>query len=319
MLGFFRSRGNKSPSSNRRANDQAGRRVERATREELDARYTFRRSHTITGSASSEVTTLSERAAQLKSPRVQAHDLSHYRRRLGIILSVVLMGCVLLAVVVSQFTATPNVIINNDRSVAPQSNYARTIQQYLNGSPIERIRFMLDERRLATYMQLQHPEVESISLNGGTALGESDFTIAMRSPVVGWVNGMQQYVDRSGAAFTVSYNPTPPGVQIVDQSGIRLQNNQTLASDRFLSFVGKVIGLSHSHQQLTVTEVVIPSGMTRAIEVKLDGVSYPIKLSTDRPVGEQVEDMARAVAWMRQRGITPSYIDVRVSRDAFYR
>lgn len=318
MVHFFGSR-KKSDTPPRRQPGDAARRAERATGEDLETRYTFRRSHTITGSASSDVTTLSERSAQLKSPRVQAHDLARHRRRILAGLGGVLLVCIIMAVLIAQFTATPKVVIDGDESIVAKSDYVTTIQHYFGGSPIERLRFMLNDQRLTTYLQAKHPEIESVTQDGGSGFGISRYVLTMRAPVVGWmVNGSEEYVDHAGIAFSVNYS-AQPGVQIVDQSGVQLKTGQTLASNSFLSFVGQVVGLSKSLEGLTVTKVVIPSGMTREVEVSLSGVNYPIKLSTDRPVGQQVEDMARAIKWMQQHGVTPQYIDIRVSRDAFYR
>lgn len=319
MVRFLRSRKTSDAQPPRRQPGDAARRAERASSEDLEARYTFRRSHTITGSASSEVTTLSEQSAQLKSPRVQAHDLARHRQRILGILASVIAICILLAILVTQFTATPKVVIDGDESIAAQSDYVGAIQHYFSGSPIERLRFMLNDQRLTTYLQAKHPEIERITQDGSGGFGVSRYELTMRKPVVSWaVNGIEEYVDRDGIAFSVNYSARP-AVQIIDQSGIQLKTGQTLASNSFLSFVGQVVGLSESLEHLTVTKVVIPSGMTREVEVSVSGTSCPIKLSTDRPVGQQVEDMARAIAWMRQHGVTPQYIDVRVSRDAFYR
>ena len=53
--------------------------------------------------------------------------------------------------------------------------------------------------------------------------------------------------------------------------------------------------------------------------VSLDGVGYSIKMTVDRPAAGQVEDAVRAIRYLTNRGVAAEYIDVRVSRRAFYK
>src|SRR4051812_27059099 len=78
---------------------------QRATESSLEDRYTFRRNRTLTGSASSKVVSTNESNAQLKSPRVHAHDLVRKRRHVGMVLVLVILGSTLLYSLIAQFTA----------------------------------------------------------------------------------------------------------------------------------------------------------------------------------------------------------------------
>ena len=55
--------------------------------------YAFRRNRTLTGSLLSDVASPSEHSADLKSPRVQAHNLRHHRRKLTLRL-IMILACV---------------------------------------------------------------------------------------------------------------------------------------------------------------------------------------------------------------------------------
>lgn len=282
-------------------------------------RYSFRRSQTLTGSASSSVSTLSEHSAQLKSPRVKSHELTRQRRRLIALLA----GCVLLAAalytVVYQFTATTVESIDGSAMTSAKADYATRIQAYLNGRPLERLRLLTDNANLTTYLQQEYPEIDTASIDGRTGFGVSHVSLAMRKPVAEWsVNGRDLYVDQHGIAFMNNYYPDP-AVKIVDHSGVRVQDGQTLVSNAFLSFVGRVVGAATTLEHVPVTQITIPPGTTRQIEVTVGGVSYPAKMTTDRSAGEQVEDMVRTIKWLQTRGIEPKYIDVRVKNEAFYR
>ena len=66
-------------------------------------------------------------------------------------------------------------------------------------------------------------------------------------------------------------------------------------------------------------QVIIPASTTRQVELRIKKVSYPVKFSVDRPAGEQTEDMARVIKYLKSKGVNPDYVDVRVSGKAFYK
>ena len=280
--------------------------------------YAFRRGRTLTGSASPLVRTPNEAEADLKSPRVHAHILAKKRRRLGGAFVVVLLAAAGLFVLVSQFTAHANVRATPDASLQLGSVYAKTIDAYLTEHPIERWRPFTNVERLAAYMQDTTPEVESVGLEGASGIGTSLFTLTFRQPTASWsVGGRELYVDGTGVPFSKNYF-TVPKLHITDQSGVPAATGQTVASNRFMSFIGQVIGLSKA-QGYQVTDIIIPPSMTHQVEVRIQGVSYPFKFSSDRPAGEGVEDMVRVMKWLSAKQVTPEYVDIRVKGKAYYR
>ena len=307
----------KQPDIPRRRQDGVSSVSTRATENSLEERYAFRRNRTLTGSASSQVVSTSESNAQLKSARVQVHELAQRRRHISGILALVLLGVVLFSFLVFQFTAQLVVRTSDvSRSLGPV--YEKAIDEYFARQPIERLRFLLREDALNDYVQTVAPEVASVKSDGFAGLGRSLFIVEMRRPIAGWsIRGVQHYVDASGVSFVYNHY-SKPQVQIIDNSGIQVETGQAVASNQFLGFVGLVVGLAGA-QQHTVTQVIIPQGTTRQIELRTKEAGYPVKLSIDRSAGEQVEDMTRAMAWLRGRNIMPEYLDVRVSGRAFYR
>lgn len=285
--------------------------------QDIDQRYNFRRNRTLTGSSSSQIASVSETNAQLKSPRVQAHELMRKRRHLGLLLALVLAGAIGLYSLIYQFSAgivvkTPGV------TTAIDNSYEDAIQEYFGSRPIERLRFLTNETALNDFVKGRLPEVASVRMGDNAGLGKSSVSIVMRQPLVAWtIQGKQQYVDASGTAFAKNYYPVP-GVQVIDNSGIRPESGQAVASNRFLGFVGRTVGLAKA-QSYKVTQVIIPAATTRQVELRLDGIPYAVKLSIDRAVGEQIEDMARTINWLKQKSVTPQYVDVRVSGKAYYR
>lgn len=296
---------------------QAASRADEEHRDDFDERYSFRRNRTLTGSSSSHISVPGESNAQIKSPRVQAHELIRRRRHIGATLLLVLSGTALLFFLVSQFTASA-VVRATEVSIQLDQKYVEIIESYFSSQPLERLRFTTNTDHLSQYVEAHAPEVAAVSLDGSAGIGKSVFVLRLREPTVGWtINGKQQYVDSTGTAFSRNYF-TSPAVQVVDKSGIQVEAGQAIASNRFLGFVGRAVALA-KQQGFTVRSVIIPAGTTRQVELQLQGVGYPVKLSIDRGVGEQVEDMARAVRWLKSHGKSPKYLDVRVSGEAFYK
>jgi hypothetical protein len=292
---------------------------QRARPEDLDARYNFRRNRTLTGSLSSDVASAGEHRAELKSPRVHAHDLKRHRRRLGLLLMAIATAGLVLLVLVYQSIAMVTVT-----SLAPkdvdEALYQSKIQDYLTIHPFERSRLFLDTDALNTYLQANGcPEVAQVLPDTRfDGLGTTKLTLEFREAVVTWTTGSQNlYVDENGVAFTRHYYPDP-AVKVIDKTGIQSQNNQVLASNRFLGYIGMIIGAMRQYD-FVVTSVILPELTTRQIAINIESHSYPIRFSVDRAVGEQAEDAARSIRYLDSQGISPEYLDVRVSGKAFYK
>jgi len=281
-------------------------------------RFTFRRNRTLTGSLSSEVSSVNEHHAELKSTRVHAHHLRRHRKHAGLALLGAIAAAAGLAFLVYQSISTVELTSAVAKPV-DQQLYASKIIDYLNKHPGERFRFALNTQALTTYLQTHDaPEVLSVSSDSSYAgFGKSSLNLRFREPVVVWqTGGNRLYVDSNGVAFTRNYFGEP-GVQVVDQTGIQATNNQVLVSNRFLGFIGLVVGRMSTYGY-KVSDIILPAGTTRQVEVKCAGIAYPIKFSIDRAVGEQAEDATRAVTYLASHGIRVSYLDVRVSNRAFY-
>lgn len=283
-----------------------------------DQNTTFRRNRTLTGSLSSHVSSAGEPLADLKSPRTHAHDLTRQRRKVGGVFLGVIIICGLFAGLLFEFTARPVVNASDGSISLQQDRYEKAVNDYLAAHPIERLRFVLNRQRLNEYIGRTLSEVISINPEGSAGFGASQFNIVVRKPLVGWLIGSTQYfVDSNGVPFRVNYYDTP-SVRIIDQSGIQQAAGTAIASTRFLNFVGRAVSVAHDYG-LVVEQAIIPADTTRQIQLRIQSHDYPIKLSLDRPVGEQVEDMQRTIAYLDSKGLKPQYVDVRVSGKAFYK
>lgn len=293
--------------------------TDESPQENTNARV-FARNRTLTGSSSSRITSSGEMHAHLKSPRVHVHHLAAMRRRAGSLLVGALVVSGLLFFLISQYSAQVTVAgrgVTNDASMT--TTYEPLIQEYFARRPFERFRFATDMKEMVRFMQQNGaPEVVSLTLEPTADIAVSQAVLSLREPVAGWVvAGKQEYVDKTGTAFARNYYETP-GVQIVDNSGVPITDGRTLASSRYLGFVGRLVG-ALNQQGYNVEQVIIPPSTTRQIELRIKGIGYVIKCSSDRSAGEQAEDIGRVIRYLEQRKVAPQYIDVRISNKAFYR
>ncbi|MDB5183765.1 MAG: hypothetical protein JWO07_446 [Candidatus Saccharibacteria bacterium] len=277
----------------------------------------FRRNRTLVGSLSPQVGSASELTGDLRSPRAHVHHLTAHRRMLGTIFILVVGAIGLLFWLIYEFTAVVQVSPTSGIAI-DQSRYQHAINEYFMTHPLERLRVLLNENGLTSYLGQVTPEVEDARSGGSAGFATSQFDLVFRRPVVGWLIGAHQYyVDGNGVSFQKNYFDQP-AVKIIDQSTVAQAAGTTVASSRFLRFVGQAIVLSKANG-LTITQAIIPADTTHQIEIIVMGHSYPIKFSLDRPVGEQVEDMQHALAYFDAKGQHPAYVDVRVSGKAYYK
>ena len=283
--------------------------------------YAFRRNRTLTGSLSSDVASANEHHSELRSARVQTHHLRRHRRHLVLALFAAMCVVVGLTWLIWQSVVSVQMTVNTGAAMPADSKpYTNEMQAYLSSHPLERNRLTLNTGSLTTYVQ-DHgfPEVQQITLSAAhQQIGVAIMVVTMRQPVVSWKTGATRlYVGGDGVAFQRNYYPDPT-TEVIDQTGIQAVNNQVLASNRFLGFIGLVIGHLHT-QGYEASKVILPADTTHQLLVSIQGIGYPVKFSVDRPAADQVEDAVRSIKYLASKGIAPSYLDVRVSGRAYYK
>jgi cell division septal protein FtsQ len=254
------------------------------------------------------------------SPRSQVHHLTIQRRKVGGLFALVLTAAVLLAILLSQLMAQVSVTSSTKQlsTAFKGESYEKAINGYLGLHPAERLRFALNEAALSDYVSALLPEVRSIEVSGVKDIVDTQFAVTFRQPVAGWqINGNQYYVDAAGVVFETNYYDAP-SVQIIDESGVSPEEGTTVASSRLLGFLGRVVAQA-GERGYTITQALLPAGMTRELDIQLKDIPTRIKLSTDRGAGEQIEDMSRALAFLKTKNMNPEYVDVRVSGRAAYK
>lgn len=280
----------------------------------------FKRGRSMPGATSSGIRSADKNALRAATPREKINHLAYIRRVVTTTLGVLLAGTILLFIVVHQFTATVKLDYKYSSSIAYISNdYIESIQSYLKSHPTERIRFLLDDAKLTEHVQHSFPEIASITHGGNDGFATTSFEVDVRDPVVSWkVSDTTYYVDAEGVSFTRNYFDEP-SVDIIDNSSIQYTPGTAIASERFLSFVGRIIANIEKGSKYTVTEIEIPTGTTRQVKVYIKGYDYPAFVSIERGPAVQAEDIKQSIGYIESHDKKPNYIDVRVEGKAFYR
>ena len=283
--------------------------------------YTFRRSRTLTGSAANSVNTSKTARTDLQSERLKLHSLRRRRRAI----QSVLFGFILLSagtfMLLQNSFALSGLAFEGQVEVPSeeQSALRQSINEYINQRPAEAFLFSLNASRLTSFLQKDHAEIASIT-TGGSLLTPRQLTVTFRQPIVVWQSGRQKFfVDKNGIAFQRHYG-VEPALKVEDTSGFTSEKDgvQTVASRRFINYLGQLLGAIEQQQAGTVERIVIPAS-TRQLDVYLQGRGYPIKTHIDRDPYAQVEDIRNSLAFLDEKQITPEYLDVRVEGKAFYK
>ena len=228
-----------------------------------------------------------------ESARQKAHHLATQRRRIGGIFVIVSSIAVALLLLLWQLIAQVHITTSTKQlsTVFSWAPYEKSINDYLNLNPSQRLRFALNKTSLSDYVANEYPEVQAVDVSGTPSLAQVTIAVTFRTPVAGWqINGKQYYVDASGVVFEKNYY-TAPTVQIVDESGVTPEQGGAVVGTRLLGFLGRVVSQEQG-RGYSVTKAVLPLGTAREVDVYFSGITTRVKFSIDRGAGEQVEDVA---------------------------
>ena len=255
---------------------------------------------------------------QEKSERQKEKILRARRRKVGVIFLIITIICILGGLLLTEFRGSIGDIISNV-SVIDQEDadrYRDLVNEYFAQNPFERFDFARRDDELNNHVRRYAPEVKSIEVVRSGFM-RSYLEIEFRQPLVMWtIDQETDYVDSYGFIFSRNFFPDP-AIKIIDESRVN-GGGGSQTSARFLRFIGQVV--AHlADKNHTVEYVKIPLNAIRYIEIYLMGRGYPFKAQIDRNPFEQAADIAAITRHLDTHGITPQYVDCRVSGKAFWR
>ena len=106
-----------------------------------------------------------------------------------------------------------------------------------------------------------------------------------------------------------SYAPT---VEIIDE------DSSGYVTERLKEYVGRV-ERDFKDMGYTVTKAIVPTDRMREVDIYVDGRNEYYKMNLDRGTAVSVEDAVWMIEYLTDKGINPSYVDVRIAGKAYYK
>ena len=251
------------------------------------------------------------------SERSENQKLVIRRRKLGAFFVVLAIFISLISIFLFQFISKVSVVSNESKS-QNLSKYEKSVEEYLNINPSERILSNLNKNALLESLQKDYPEVLSISDIKFNGLTSYKIYLDFRKPVASWlVDGKEFFVDSEGVSFNIN-NFEKPSLNIIDDSGAIVFNGKNVASSSFFSFIGKLVSAANK-QGLEISKIRIPPLSLRQVEVSVKGVSYFARMSTADSAEGQIINFKKAIEYFRTHKISPNYIDLRIEGKGYYK
>ena len=251
------------------------------------------------------------------SERSENQKLVIRRRKLGAFFVILAIFISLISIFLFQFISKVSVVSNESKS-QNLSKYEKSVEEYLNINPSERILSNLNKNALLESLQKDYLEVLSISDIKFNGLTSYKIYLDFRKPVASWlVDGKEFFVDSEGVSFNVN-NFEKPSLNIIDDSGAIVSNGKNVASSSFFSFIGKLVSAANK-QGLEVSKIRIPPLSLRQVEVSVKGVSYFARMSTADSAEGQIINFKKAIEYFRAHKISPNYIDLRIEGKGYYK
>lgn len=251
------------------------------------------------------------------SERSENQKLVIRRRKLGAFFVILAIFISLISIFLFQFISKVSVVSNESKS-QNLSKYEKSVEEYLNINPSERILSNLNKNALLESLQKDYPEVLSISDIKFNGLTSYKIYLDFRKPVASWlVDGKEFFVDSEGVSFNIN-NFEKPSLNIIDDSGAIVSNGKNVASSSFFSFIGKLVSAANK-QGLEISKIRIPPLSLRQVEVSAKGVSYFARMSTVDSAEGQIINFKKAIEYFRTHKISPNYIDLRIEGKGYYK
>ena len=251
------------------------------------------------------------------SERSENQKLVIRRRKLSAFFVILAIFISLISIFLFQFISKVS-IVSNDSKSQNLSKYEKSVEEYLNINPSERILSNLNKNALLESLQKDYPEVLSISDIKFNGLTSYKIYLDFRKPVASWlVDGKEFFVDSEGVSFNVN-NFEKPSLNIIDDSGAIVSNGKNVASSSFFSFIGKLVSAVNK-QGLEVSKIRIPLLSLRQVEVSVKGVSYFARMSTADSAEGQIINFKKAIEYFGAHKISPNYIDLRIEGKGYYK
>ena len=284
----------------------------------------FRRNSTVISRSQRELEQRQQSVTQRQYERKNLDAKRRIQRRVGVGIAVVFLLFLAQRLQIGSVSVDSNA--SSKLSANEKSGYESTVQEEYNKHTIMSQFWLLDNKAFEEAMILRYPEIRSIDVRAAVPFStDLKTTISFRKAVFVWrdASGSTQFVDNSGTLFAKDLDATVNTKKLVaieDQSGTVLEPGNPVLTTGLVQFIGQLhTKIPAVFQGKPITKVIIPRS-TREVQLQITDVPYLIKLSSQRTLEEQVDELVLLVNHLQTQKIQPAaYLDVRVPHKAFYK
>lgn len=252
---------------------------------------------------------------------------SYWLQRFGLL--VLLLSAVACLVSSSMLSTNPKVItLPGDEGAALLQNpivYQQAAQRLLTSSLLNHSKITINTNQLASQMQAQFPELESVAITLPLLAHRPIVYIQPVRPVLvlSTANG-SFVVDSTGKALlpstslvTASRDKLPT---VVDQSGLKVEPDHLALPSTTVAFI-QMVTLQLQARSFTIASMTLPAA-SQELDVRLADKPFAIKfnLADSDHARSQAGTFLATFAQLQEQGVTPgNYIDVRLVGRAYYK
>lgn len=185
--------------------------------------------------------------------------------------------------------------------------------------------WLLDNTAYSQAVVKEHPEIVEVRLERSLNSRTPKVITTFRRPVFIWTDASRsrQYVDDKGVLFsnTVLDEASLSKLLVIeDQTPVPAESGSTVVGSKLVATAGQLPEkLRPLYNNAEIESVILPPA-PRQIHIKLKGVPYYIKFSSERTLDAQIGELGTLLNFLKGQGITPAeYIDIRIADKAFYK
>lgn len=164
----------------------------------------------------------------------------------------------------------------------------------------------------------EHVESESERLQERKRISRKRRTSVIIAVMVLAVLGVLAYTTGKNAVQEYGVGMKPQAEEYQIKAQIVDEDNRGRISQRTKDYIAQ-LEQDFADLGYRVTQVILPTGMSRELYVDVEGEETYLKVNTDRGTAVTAEDADRILRYLREHDLHPSYADVRVEGRAYYK
>ena len=171
--------------------------------------------------------------------------------------------------------------------------------------------------------QIEHDEREIVSelkserMTERRRLRRKHATSAILAGLMVAILGLLAYMGARGVVLEAKKSPQSTGAEYQLRAEVIDETGNERISRRTLDYIS-LLEQNLADLGLMMSRATLPLNTSRELYINIEGTPTYFKVNWERGTGVTAEDIERVVKYVQERGITPTYADVRVEGKAFF-